>query len=181
MIAAYSLDKQLATFLGRPPLISWRYCNIQLPLDLSYDEIVADPATRDAAIAKLEANNGWNTEGNPGKGGWARAILTASIVREKVLELSLCHQADDLAQKVECVGFDLTLRLLLTRVELYRTSPTRCVLDCRSFCTGILNMTRPHSRMMTMFSANCILTSYIATSFYTAFLTDAPRHSRMEL
>ena len=111
-VAAYSLDKQLATFLGRPPLISWRYCNIQFPLDLSYDEIVSDPATRDAAIARLESNNWWNIEGTPAKGGWARAILTTCIVREKVLELSLCHQDDDLAQKVECVNRELTFTII---------------------------------------------------------------------
>jgi chromatin structure-remodeling complex subunit RSC3/30 len=103
MVGAFAMDKQLATFLGRPPLISWRYCDVPFPLDLSYDEVVAEPDIRDAAIAKLEGNNGWNTDGSPSKGGWARAILVASIIREKVLELSLCRQADDLGQKVECV------------------------------------------------------------------------------
>lgn len=110
MLAAYALDKQLATFLGRPPLISWRYCDIDPPLDLSYDEIVANPETRNAAIASLEENNGWNKEGIASKGGFARAILITSITREKVLELSLCRRADDLAQKVEYVVCYMTVR-----------------------------------------------------------------------
>lgn len=84
MIGAFAIDKQLATFLGRPPLIGWRYCDIQFPLDLSYDEIIADSHVRDTAIARLEENNGWNAEGNPSKGGWAWTILISTIFREKV-------------------------------------------------------------------------------------------------
>jgi len=101
MVAAFTVDKLLATFLGRPPLISWRYCNIQMPLDLSIEEIVAEPIIRDAAIARLDENSGWNREGSLMKGAWPRLALITSVLREKVLELSLSWQTENLNQKVE--------------------------------------------------------------------------------
>ena len=30
----YAVDKLMATFVGRPPRISRRYCSVQVPLDL---------------------------------------------------------------------------------------------------------------------------------------------------
>ncbi|OQE41131.1 hypothetical protein PENCOP_c005G04419 [Penicillium coprophilum] len=101
MVAAYSMDKVLATFLGRPPLISWRYCDIQMPLDLSVEEIFADSAVRDAAIARLDEESGWNLESSLVKGTWPRIALITSVLREKVLELSLSCQLDNLSQRVE--------------------------------------------------------------------------------
>ncbi|KAJ5849061.1 hypothetical protein N7534_007750 [Penicillium rubens] len=101
MVAAYSMDKVLATFLGRPPLVSWRYCDIQMPLDLSVEEIFADPVVRNAAIARLDEKSGWNLESSLMKGTWPRIALMTSVLREKVLELSLSWQLDNLSQRVE--------------------------------------------------------------------------------
>ncbi|KAJ5779910.1 hypothetical protein N7457_005070, partial [Penicillium paradoxum] len=101
MVAAYTVDKGLATFLGRPPLISWRYCDIQMPLDLSVDEIFADLVIRDTAIARLDGKSGWNQESSLKKGAWPRLALISSVLREKVLELSLSWQTENLSQKVQ--------------------------------------------------------------------------------
>ncbi|KAJ5187961.1 Transcription factor [Penicillium cf. griseofulvum] len=101
MVAAYSTDKVLATFLGRPPLISWRYCDIQMPLDLSVEEIFADSVVRNAAIARLDEKSGWNLESSLVKGTWPRIALITSVLREKVLELSLSCQLENLSQRVE--------------------------------------------------------------------------------
>ncbi|KAF9253849.1 transcriptional regulator family: Fungal Specific TF [Penicillium roqueforti] len=101
MVAAYFMDKGLATFLGRPPLISWRYCDIQMPLDLSVEEVFADSAVRNAAIARLDEETGWNLESSLMKGTWPRISLITSVFREKVLELSLSRQLDNLSQRVE--------------------------------------------------------------------------------
>ncbi|OJJ73079.1 hypothetical protein ASPBRDRAFT_40711 [Aspergillus brasiliensis CBS 101740] len=100
MVGAYALDKEIATFLGRPPRICWRYCNIQYPLDMSYDEIVAEPAIRDAAIARLDPE-GWNIDGRIDKGAMARARLAASIDQENALEISLNNSLDGLEKKVQ--------------------------------------------------------------------------------
>ena len=100
MIGAYTADKELATFLGRPPLISWRYCDISMPLDLSCEEIAADPEVRNAAIANLTPE-GWNREGSVKKGAWPRVCLLTSMFREKILDVSLSRKSDNLTEKVE--------------------------------------------------------------------------------
>lgn len=100
MVGAYTLDKELATFLGRPPLICWDYCNIRYPLDINYDELVADIDERTTALQGLDAH-GWNTEGSTKKGARARTTLLLGILLEKILKLSLCRQGDDLEQKAE--------------------------------------------------------------------------------
>lgn len=97
---AYTLDQALASFIGRPPLICWRYCSFDIPLDLSSDEIIAEPSVRDAAIAKLDSD-GWNQFESLEKGSGVRAFLFMSIGRERVLELSLDSQIDGLAERVE--------------------------------------------------------------------------------
>ena len=102
------MDKVLATFLGRPPLISWRYCDIQMPLDLGIEEIFADPVVRDAAIARLDGKEGWNLESSLVKGTWPRIALTTSVLREKVLELSLSWQLENLSQRVEYVDSSIS-------------------------------------------------------------------------
>lgn len=100
MGGAYSMDKQLATFLGRPPRISWRCCDVQLPLDISYDELVAEPNVRDEAISKLDSN-GWNTGGSLAKAAWTRIALLTGYIREDILELSLSRRVEDLPRRVE--------------------------------------------------------------------------------
>ncbi|KAF7128409.1 hypothetical protein CNMCM5793_003139 [Aspergillus hiratsukae] len=103
MAGAYSMDKQLATFLGRPPQISWRYCDVQLPLDLRYDEILADTHTRDAAIDRLDAN-GWNSRGVIHTAQRIRVALLIGSIREQILELSLSRCVDDLPRKAKQVS-----------------------------------------------------------------------------
>ncbi|KAL9111412.1 MAG: hypothetical protein Q9227_004089 [Pyrenula ochraceoflavens] len=85
---AFYTDKELGTFLGRPPRISQRYCKIQMPLDLTIDEMGFEGAELEAALAKLD-RNGWNTEERCGGTTWNRAMLTSSMYREEILELSL--------------------------------------------------------------------------------------------
>ncbi|GJP97403.1 transcriptional regulator family: Fungal Specific TF [Aspergillus niger] len=100
---AYSIDKQLATFLGRPPQISWRYYDVQFPLDLSYEEILAEPKVREAAISLLD-KTGWNTQGIVGQAAWMRIALLIGSTREQILELSLSRRIEDLPRKVQEVS-----------------------------------------------------------------------------
>ncbi|RAH86862.1 hypothetical protein BO86DRAFT_351993 [Aspergillus japonicus CBS 114.51] len=99
MVAAYALDKDIATCLGRPPRICWRYCNIQFPLDLSFEEVVAEPLVREAALQQLDAA-GWNKDGRLDKGARGRGVLIVSLFRESVLEVSLSHELDGLENRV---------------------------------------------------------------------------------
>lgn len=100
MVLAYSSDKDLATFLGCPPLIAYRFCRIQLPLDLTSAEVVAHPVMREAAISKLDAK-GWNTKEIIKGVTWSRVALLLGHVRELVLEISLDCQNVHVQQRAE--------------------------------------------------------------------------------
>lgn len=90
--AAYRSDKSLATFFGRPPMMNWRYSDRKPPLDID-DKIVAsdDPDVVSEALAKLDAN-GWNTEGQILPASWIRVRTLTSMIKERILELSLAGQ-----------------------------------------------------------------------------------------
>ncbi|KAJ5128004.1 hypothetical protein N7448_008783 [Penicillium atrosanguineum] len=105
MGSAYNVDKQLATFLGRPPRLSWRFCNITLPLDINFKEVVAEPSVRDLAISRLDAD-GWSKTKSNSQAVWVRVALLMGPVRESILELSLNQQVEDLPAKIE-YGFIL--------------------------------------------------------------------------
>ncbi|PWY91164.1 hypothetical protein BO70DRAFT_392808 [Aspergillus heteromorphus CBS 117.55] len=100
MTAGYIIDKELAMILGRPPRISRRHCDLQLPLDLSYAEMTADRQTRDLACSKLDAH-GWNTEGLLSKGIRPRVGQLIAMLRENVLEVTLSRQMDTLPHQIE--------------------------------------------------------------------------------
>jgi hypothetical protein len=57
--AAYQFDKGIATFLGRPPQISWRHSDCCLPLDIGDHVLTGDPEILDAAQTSLDPQ-GWN-------------------------------------------------------------------------------------------------------------------------
>jgi chromatin structure-remodeling complex subunit RSC3/30 len=63
--------------------------------------MIEEPLLLNANIARLERNGGWNEEGTIRKGAWARVALFRSILREKVLELSLSFRVEDLQTKVK--------------------------------------------------------------------------------
>lgn len=102
MASAYAMDKEFATTLGRPPRICSRYCHIHMPRDLSHVEITASPEEIDQALLKLDAN-GWNTRGEATHEVKLRIALMTSLIRENVLELSMCVSTSDLEAKVEYV------------------------------------------------------------------------------
>ncbi|GFF98018.1 chromatin structure-remodeling complex protein RSC30 [Aspergillus udagawae] len=102
MIGAYGIDKDVALFLGRPPRICKQYCNIQSPLDLTWEEVIAAPSVRQAALLKLDAQ-GWNTEGKLGSGARGRTIYLACLIREDILELSIGQGGDNVEEHAERV------------------------------------------------------------------------------
>ena len=81
-------DKQLATFMGRPPALSRRYTTSQIPLDLSDDEIMAEGEELDIIRSKLDPN-GWSTSGKTYPSTVCRAWMFMSLIRDEILEISL--------------------------------------------------------------------------------------------
>lgn len=99
--AALVLDKQFATVLGRPPRIPWQYCDIHMPLDLPYEDILAASDAQDEdAIMKRIGPDGWNIEEKFCSGTQARLYTIFAVMREKILALSLSPHQDDIARKI---------------------------------------------------------------------------------
>ncbi|KAM5446036.1 hypothetical protein McanCB49686_008108, partial [Microsporum canis] len=99
MIAAYSMDKMLATFLKRPPRICRQYCHFHTPLHIHWQDLLGDASIRDAAIKRLDTN-GWDSRGDL-ESAKPRVSMLVSIIREMILEISFSHEVDNLEYKVE--------------------------------------------------------------------------------
>lgn len=98
MALAHERDKELATFVGRPPRLNRRYYALDLPLDLP-DSVVMGPVEHfEVARAKLD-ENGWSGNVMVNPVSRLRAILLLSMLREEVLELSLGPPIPDIAQQ----------------------------------------------------------------------------------
>jgi hypothetical protein len=98
----YTADKELATFLGRPPRISRRYCACQLPLDLNEGEAQLQGDDLQRVLSQLDGK-GWNSHGPVRRTGYIRIRMLTSFIREDILEISLGPAVDDLAQKAQYV------------------------------------------------------------------------------
>ncbi|EER23198.1 hypothetical protein D8B26_001281 [Coccidioides posadasii str. Silveira] len=96
--AAYRSDKNLATFLGRPPRIQHLYCDNTIPLDLDDETLMLNGEELNAAVEKLDAD-GWNPDktqnGKFRSASVIRIRYMISAQREKILELSLGRKTDN--------------------------------------------------------------------------------------
>lgn len=101
-VSAYSNDKYMATFLGRPPRLTHRYCRIQLPLDLTDAQIMSDGLDLDNAIGTLD-NEGWNQRGTIHRCTFARIVAQNARIREDILEISLGVHEQDIVLRAESI------------------------------------------------------------------------------
>ena len=100
--AVYRSDKTLATFFGRPPMMSRRYSNRQVPLDLD-DKVLAtsDSDVLNDTLSRLDSE-GWNTDGKIWASSWIRLRRRPAMPKERILEQSLAGREDgDMAQKLQ--------------------------------------------------------------------------------
>ncbi|KAK7729226.1 hypothetical protein SLS63_006358 [Diaporthe eres] len=82
-ICAYFQEISVASFLGRPPRLSYRYCTIDPPLDLTERQLVQTGPELEAALASLD-KDGYNT-----------SDANCAMRREDVLDLALGHYTRD--------------------------------------------------------------------------------------
>ncbi|KAJ5723321.1 hypothetical protein N7488_001356 [Penicillium malachiteum] len=87
-ISAFYMDKMMATFVGRPPLMNYRYCTLVPPLDLSDEDLVAGGETLERAISDLDSN-GWNTKGVRNRLSTSRVRFHLAVSREQTLDIAL--------------------------------------------------------------------------------------------
>jgi hypothetical protein len=87
--ASYRADKNIATFLGRPPRLPYHYCDVELPLDIDDDTLVLDRLSIDKAISQLSPD-GWGTfSGGLRPATVIRLRYMVAMLREQVVGLSL--------------------------------------------------------------------------------------------
>lgn len=98
-ISAFYMDKMMASFVGRPPLMNLRYCTLVPPLDLSNDVLVAGGDILDQAINELDSN-GWNTNGVRTRFSHSRLRFQLAVQREQALDIALGNtDPHDIIQK----------------------------------------------------------------------------------
>ncbi|KAF7716511.1 Fungal Zn(2)-Cys(6) binuclear cluster domain-containing protein [Penicillium ucsense] len=91
----YTSEISTATFLGRPPRLSHRYINLDLPLDLTDTQLFSeDPRALATAIAKLD-EHGYNRDEKIHLVSWIRPSISFMARREDILELSLGNFTPD--------------------------------------------------------------------------------------
>ncbi|KAJ4375910.1 hypothetical protein N0V83_001188 [Neocucurbitaria cava] len=90
-ICAYENDKRLATFSGRPPKLTRHYCRLQIPLDLTDAQTMAEGLD----LGNVVDEEGWNQGCIVQRCTFARLSSTSSLITEEILEASLGFLAED--------------------------------------------------------------------------------------
>jgi hypothetical protein len=81
-------DKYVATLFGRPPRLSYKYCDFAPPLDLSDNQLFLDEQSLQVVLNGLDSE-GWNCQGHFYPATVIRMRHILSTLGDKMLELSL--------------------------------------------------------------------------------------------
>jgi hypothetical protein len=84
----------LATYLGRPPHISYRYCIRQSSLELTDEEVCSEGAELAFALSRLESGD--QAPQRPHRTSWRGAWSQHALIRELILEIAIGPDVDDL-------------------------------------------------------------------------------------
>ncbi|KUI63598.1 hypothetical protein VM1G_10283 [Cytospora mali] len=93
-MCAYYQEISIASFLGRPPRLSYRYCTLDPPLDLTEEQLLQTGPQLAATLASLD-ENGYSTSGGFQYGAWYRSNVHCTMRREDVVDLALQHYTRD--------------------------------------------------------------------------------------
>lgn len=84
----FNTDKVLASFTGRPPLLSRRYVATRLPLDLADEWLLSDKETLKRRVDELD-DKGWSQDGAIYPVSSLRARFSFAVIRDEVFEIAL--------------------------------------------------------------------------------------------
>ncbi|KAH7203247.1 hypothetical protein BKA60DRAFT_527185 [Fusarium oxysporum] len=116
----FIVDKFLATFVGRPPLLTRKFCSIKSPLDLEESALLSDKETSQRQSRRLD-RDGWNTDGRIYSSSLLRVRMMIALVRDEILEVVL-------AQDTHSSITDI-MTLKEKQLELYRQLPHHFLWD----------------------------------------------------
>ncbi|KAK1252161.1 hypothetical protein MKX08_003348 [Trichoderma sp. CBMAI-0020] len=96
-------DKFLAAFVGRPALLTRRFCSLQLPLDFDDAVLLSDKETFQRHLLRLD-NGGWDMDGRLHSVSILRVRTMIAIIRDEILEIGLSyveHNLDDIMYETQ--------------------------------------------------------------------------------
>jgi len=165
-ISAYGRDKVVATFLGRPPRLSYRYCKMEPPLDLADEHLFLEGSELDAVLATLDSN-GWNTSGNLNRNTWLRVWFQHCRVREDILEIALGSEDEDVTFRSQQIRQRLD-RLHASYPDFMRVTPEEVLTKTDGHLGSGFGFARSEKNMR---QVNAIFTLCIHTGIaHTEFL-----------
>ncbi|VUC25216.1 unnamed protein product [Clonostachys rosea] len=115
MCQIFIVDKNLATFVGRPPLLTRRFCSIKLPLDLDDTALVSDIEGFQEQVRALDSN-GWNQSGHIHSSSILRFRMMVALIRDAILEIGLGYSDDS--------TIDDIMKLKTKELDLHEQLPT---------------------------------------------------------
>lgn len=102
-LVAYFGEISLATLLGRPPRLSYRYCTISTPLDLTESQLVQTGDALEATLSSLD-DQGFNTAGLMQRNTAVRTCLHSTMRREDIIDLALGqHTRDEILARAAAI------------------------------------------------------------------------------
>ena len=93
MCQIFIVDKLLATFVGRPPLLTRRFCSIKLPLDLDDTALLSDKETFQRQLLRLNPD-GWGMDGQSRSSSVLRVRTMIALIRDEILEIGLSYTGE---------------------------------------------------------------------------------------
>jgi hypothetical protein len=162
---AYGRDKVVASFLGRPPRLSHRYCKMEVPLDLTDNQLISEGDELQAALAGLDAN-GWNTSGNFNRITWVRIWFKHCRMREDILEIALGSGEEDIVQQADRVRARMD-RMYDSIPEFMRTTAEQVLNgdDPSGGSGSIMHPSKKAPRQLNVIFVLCIQTGMAHTEF----------------
>ncbi|KAI9744750.1 MAG: hypothetical protein M1818_001675 [Claussenomyces sp. TS43310] len=116
---AFQIDKSIASFTGRPPVLSYRYCTSRMPLDVSSHALLSTEANLTKVASTLSAD-GWNTDGQIYAATKLRMCMQLARIRDEILEISLGNQ--------EALNVERMKELRLRAEKTYLAFPAAIIL-----------------------------------------------------
>ncbi|KAF4456672.1 hypothetical protein F53441_1228 [Fusarium austroafricanum] len=114
----FIVDKFLSTFVGRPPLLTRRFCYIKPPLDLEESGLLSDRDNFQRQIHRLDPN-GWNMDGRIYSSSLLRVRMMIALIRDEILELVLSQNGDQ--------SIDDIMKPKMKELDLYRELPPQLI------------------------------------------------------
>lgn len=97
----YTMDKKLAMFLDRPPLVMRQYCDMEAPADVNISD---DDTTRMRSKGVSLDALGFSTGGKSSPITFIRLRFLLAIIKEEILEMQLGTNKSTVREKAPYVA-----------------------------------------------------------------------------